>query len=67
MLVTDGLTGSWFPTGTELAEVVGRLLPEANVAQIADGWVSRPDETAAVVRRITAGGRAETGENKITA
>ena len=67
VLVTDGLTGNWFPTGTELAEVVGRLLPEANVAQIADGWVSRPDETAAVVRRITAGGRAETGENKITA
>jgi pimeloyl-ACP methyl ester carboxylesterase len=54
VLVTDGLTGGWFPIGNELAEAVRRLLPEANVAEIADGWVSRPDETAAVVRRITA-------------
>ena len=54
MLVTDGITGGWFPTGDDLARAVAEVLPEANVAEIADGWVSRPDETAAVVRRITA-------------
>lgn len=54
VLVTEGLTGGWFPTGDELARVVRELLPEANIGEIADGWVSRPDETAAAVRRITA-------------
>ena len=54
VLVTDGITGGWFPTGDDLARTVAEVLPEANVAEIADGWVSRPDETAAVVRRITA-------------
>ena len=56
VLVTEAQTGGWFPVGAELAEVVRRLLPDANVAEVADGWVSRPDETAAVVRRITAKG-----------
>lgn len=58
ILVSDRVTGGWFPTGRALAEVAGRLLPEAHLGEIADGWVSRPDETAAVVRRITVGARA---------
>jgi pimeloyl-ACP methyl ester carboxylesterase len=58
VLVTDSLTGGWFPTGRALASVVDELLPEAHVVEVADGWVSRPDEGAAVVRRITSGSRA---------
>ncbi len=54
VLVTDALTGGWFPTGAELHRRLSEVLPEANVSDIADGWVSRPDETAAAVRRITA-------------
>ncbi|MGI9021107.1 MAG: alpha/beta fold hydrolase [Solirubrobacterales bacterium] len=54
VLVTDGITGNWFPTGAELAAVVANRLPEARVEQISDGWVSAPGDTAAVVRRITA-------------
>jgi pimeloyl-ACP methyl ester carboxylesterase len=54
VLVSDGITGGWFPTGADLARTVREVLPEANVGEISDGWVSRPDETAAAVRRITA-------------
>jgi pimeloyl-ACP methyl ester carboxylesterase len=41
----------WFPA--ELAERIPALLPEARLERVADGAVSRPDLTAAVVRRIT--------------
>jgi hypothetical protein len=34
------------------------LFPDANVEEIEDGIVSRPDLTAAVVRRVTAALRA---------
>jgi hypothetical protein len=44
----------WFPP--ELAERIPLLLPEAHVEEVADGALSRPDLTAAVVRRITAAG-----------
>ena len=67
VLITDGSTGGWFPTGAELAGAVSDLLPEAHVAEIADGWVSRPDETAAAVRRITADEGAPPTEGRITA
>jgi pimeloyl-ACP methyl ester carboxylesterase len=55
VLAVDGLTGGWFPTGKDLAREVRRILPEARVAEVSDGWVSRPDETADWVRRILAG------------
>jgi pimeloyl-ACP methyl ester carboxylesterase len=48
-----GLGGGWFPTGRELESIVARTLPEANLEQVDDGMMSRPDQTAAVVRRIT--------------
>jgi pimeloyl-ACP methyl ester carboxylesterase len=54
VLVTDGITGGWFPTGADLTAVVRDLLPEARIDEIEDGWVSRPDEAARIVRRITA-------------
>jgi pimeloyl-ACP methyl ester carboxylesterase len=41
----------WFPP--ELAERMPELLPDARHEAIADGPMSRPDLTAAVVRRIT--------------
>jgi pimeloyl-ACP methyl ester carboxylesterase len=53
VLVSDNLGAGWFPGGADLARVAGELLPEAHVGEIADGWVSRPDETARFVRRIT--------------
>ncbi|HEY1360184.1 MAG TPA: alpha/beta hydrolase [Thermoleophilaceae bacterium] len=41
----------WFPE--ELADGVSDLLPEARIEKVDDGALSRPDLTAAVVRRIT--------------
>jgi len=54
VLVTDAITGGWFPTGDDMARTVAAVLPDAHVTEIADGWVSRPDQTAAAVRQITA-------------
>jgi hypothetical protein len=54
VLVAESMAGGWFPAGRQMAEVVERELPHAHVVEVADGWVSRPDETAGVVRRITA-------------
>jgi pimeloyl-ACP methyl ester carboxylesterase len=44
----------WF--SAELAERLPELLPEAHLEQVADGALSRPDLTAAVVRRIISAG-----------
>ena len=41
----------WFPA--ELADRIPELLPEARLEHVEDGALSRPDLTAAVVRRIT--------------
>ena len=43
----------WFPV--DLAERTRAALPEAHVMEVEDGPMSRPDITAAVVRRITLG------------
>jgi pimeloyl-ACP methyl ester carboxylesterase len=43
----------WF--SPELADRIPELLPEARLEPVADGALSRPDLTAAVVRRITSG------------
>jgi hypothetical protein len=50
--------GGWFPAGRQAAELSRKLFPDAHVEQIDDGIVSRPDLTAAVVRRVTAPLRA---------
>jgi pimeloyl-ACP methyl ester carboxylesterase len=43
----------WF--SADLAARIPELLPDARLEEVADGAMSRPDLTAAVVRRITAG------------
>ncbi|MEO8091084.1 MAG: alpha/beta hydrolase [bacterium] len=63
VLVADRLGGDWFPRGAEMARVVERSLPEARVVEVDDGLASRPDQTAEVVRRITAARRASAVEN----
>jgi pimeloyl-ACP methyl ester carboxylesterase len=49
--------GAWFPA--DLAEAGGELLPEAQFVRLEGGAISRPDLTAAVVRRVT-GAKAPT-------
>jgi pimeloyl-ACP methyl ester carboxylesterase len=46
--------GPWFPRGDEYRRLIERVLPGAHVEEVDDGVVTRPDQTAAVVRRITA-------------
>jgi pimeloyl-ACP methyl ester carboxylesterase len=41
----------WFPE--ELLGPMRELFPEAHIEEVADGHISRPDITAAVVRRVT--------------
>jgi hypothetical protein len=41
-----------------LLELARELLPEARLERVEDGMLSRPDQTAAVVRRITSRLRA---------
>lgn len=58
LLSADSTGGGWFPAGREAVELGRRLFPEAHVEEIEDGIISRPDLTAAVVRRVTAPLRA---------
>jgi pimeloyl-ACP methyl ester carboxylesterase len=46
----------WFPA---LAERIPELLPEARFEEVEDGALSRPDQTAAVVRRLSGGRGAQ--------
>jgi pimeloyl-ACP methyl ester carboxylesterase len=52
--VSENLGGGWFPSGADLARRVRKGLPEAHVVELADGYVSRPDETASIIRRVIA-------------
>jgi pimeloyl-ACP methyl ester carboxylesterase len=58
LLCSDNAGGGWFPAGREAMKLSRHLFPDANVEEIEDGIVSRPDLTAAVVRRVTAALRA---------
>jgi pimeloyl-ACP methyl ester carboxylesterase len=51
MLILKG-TNPWFPAETTAR--TRELLPEARLEKVEDGPISRPDLTAAVIRRITA-------------
>jgi len=62
MLVSESLSGGWFPAGRQMAEIVRRELPDSTVVEVSDGMMSRPDETAAVVRRILAGRAVEAAD-----
>jgi hypothetical protein len=54
LLCSEDGGGGWFPAGREAAELSRQLFPDAHVEEIEDGIISRPDLTAAVVRRVTA-------------
>jgi hypothetical protein len=60
MLCADEMGGGWFPSGREAVQLSRRLFPEAHVEEIEDGIMSRPELTAAIVRRVTAPLRAAT-------
>jgi pimeloyl-ACP methyl ester carboxylesterase len=63
VLVGETLGGPWFPSGDEASRIAERELPEAHVGRVSDGVISRPDQTAAVVRELTAARRASAVEN----
>jgi pimeloyl-ACP methyl ester carboxylesterase len=54
LLCAENVGGGWFPAGREAAKLSRQLFPDAHVEEIEDGIISRPDLTAAVVRRVTA-------------
>jgi pimeloyl-ACP methyl ester carboxylesterase len=54
LLYSEGAGGGWFPTGPEAQKLIEGLLPDARHVEVADGMVSRPDQTAEVVRRVAA-------------
>ncbi len=58
ILHAESLGGGWLPQGQALVELVHELLPQARLERVEDGMLSRPDQTAAVVRRITSRVRA---------
>jgi hypothetical protein len=58
LLCSETAGGGWFPSGREAMKLSRELFPDAHVEEIEDGIVSRPDLTAAVVRRVTAALRA---------
>ena len=60
MLCAENTGGGWFPAGREAVKLSRQLFPDAHVEEIEDGIISRPDLTAAVVRRVTAPLRAAT-------
>jgi pimeloyl-ACP methyl ester carboxylesterase len=63
VLIADELGGPWFPQGDEAASLVERELPEAGVIPVDDGMISRPDQTAAAIRELSAARRAGAVEN----
>jgi pimeloyl-ACP methyl ester carboxylesterase len=60
-LLEHGLN-PWFMIDT--LDVTRELLPEAHIEQVEDGPLSRPDITAGVVRRLTAGERATSAPSR---
>jgi pimeloyl-ACP methyl ester carboxylesterase len=61
ILVSDGISGGWFPAGDEGRRLSRRLFPDAHVEEVDDGMISRPDLVASVVRRVTSKARSATG------
>ena len=58
-LWATGLGGGWFPEGPEYERMIQRELPEAHTVMVDDGFISRPDQVAEVVREIAASSAAE--------
>jgi hypothetical protein len=57
-LMAPGLGGGWFPDGDEYERMIRSALPESHLETVDDGFITRPDQTAAVVRRITSTARS---------
>jgi pimeloyl-ACP methyl ester carboxylesterase len=53
-LSSPDIGGGWFPRGPDYERMIREELPGAHLERVDDGFVSRPDQAAAVVRRITA-------------
>ena len=60
ILFSERMSGGWFPAGDEARRISRRLFPEAHVEEVDDGMISRPDQFASIVRRITSKARAAT-------
>ena len=56
ILLSDGITGGWWPSPELMRPLLAEQFPEAVVETVADGIISRPDLTAAFVRERTAAG-----------
>jgi pimeloyl-ACP methyl ester carboxylesterase len=52
LLVGGNAAGGWFPDESELTGIITEHFPEAVVEHVEEGILSRPDQTAAVVRRV---------------
>jgi pimeloyl-ACP methyl ester carboxylesterase len=57
VLISEGLGGAWFPSAAEARPRLREHLPHVNLVEVDDGMISRPDQTAEVVRRITSEAR----------
>jgi pimeloyl-ACP methyl ester carboxylesterase len=57
-LMAPGLGGGWFPDGADYERMIRAALPEAHLETVDDGFITRPDQVAAVVRRITSAAAA---------
>lgn len=67
VVVSEEMASGWFPAGAEMAAFVRKTLPEAHVVEVDDGWVSRPDQTAAVIRDVAATAATAADENALGA
>lgn len=56
VLSSDGVAGAWLPPLAERREIMARVMPEAQVEEIADedGPISRPELVAARIRELVA-------------
>jgi pimeloyl-ACP methyl ester carboxylesterase len=52
LLVGGNAAGGWFPDEREMIKIVREHFPESTVEEVEEGILSRPDQTAAVVRKL---------------
>lgn len=52
LLVGGNAGGGWFPNEREMAKIIHEHFAEAVVEEVEEGILSRPDQAAAVVRRL---------------
>jgi pimeloyl-ACP methyl ester carboxylesterase len=57
LLISERLGGDWFPSAAEAKPRLREHLPQVHIVDIDDGMISRPDQAAEVIRRITAEAR----------